>query len=160
MNELLLGCTSTCIINCIAKISIILVFETLTGRPPERGVDHQETLDEVPRLLRHVLQLRMIEVHLTRDNVLLQLDRVPAVEWRHSSTGQHEHDHSQTPHVRLGTRIAALYHLWTGELWSATGGDGHVTLISQVIGQTEVNDLDVQIILVLVSEHNVVWLQI
>ena len=53
------------------------MFDALASRPAERGVDNKETLDEAPGILGHIAEVRMIEVHIAGDNILLQLDRVP-----------------------------------------------------------------------------------
>ena len=52
----------------------------LTGGPASPGVKDQQDSDEILGFLRHQRQAWMVKVHLTGENILLQLDRVPEFE--------------------------------------------------------------------------------
>ena len=49
----------------------------LSGSPACPGIEDQQDSDEILRILRHQGQAGMVHIHLTGQNILFKLDRVP-----------------------------------------------------------------------------------
>ena len=88
------------------------------------------------------------------------------MHYRMNNSNDYGHLRVRSNIVRLrGSQILSRVYLLVsnlrgGELRSAAGGDRNIRLIGQVLRQTEVDNFNIEVFLLLFGKHDVVGLQI